>query len=72
MDRRILTTEELENSLSKLDGWELVDGHLKKEYKFGSFAKAIAWMVAVSIYADGLDHHPDWCNIYNLWLNQST
>lgn len=65
MERKILTDDELHESLSKLDGWELADGQLQKEFKFGSFAEAIAWIVAVAIYAEKLDHHPNWCNVYS-------
>jgi 4a-hydroxytetrahydrobiopterin dehydratase len=65
MSRRIVTEEEVNEALEFLPGWEVRDGRLHKSYKFGSFAQAIGWMVSVSIYADKLDHHPDWSNSYN-------
>ncbi len=65
MERRKLTSEEIQVTLEELPGWEVLDGKLHKLYKFDSFAKAIGWMVSVSIYADKLDHHPDWSNVYN-------
>lgn len=65
MERRMLTKEELDSALSRLEGWELAEDRIIKRYKFGSFAEAIGWMVAVAIYADKLDHHPDWSNVYN-------
>ena len=48
-----------------LAGWQVVDGKLHKEYKFASFAEAMGWMMSVAIYADKLDHHPEWANVYN-------
>lgn len=65
MERRVATDEELTTALQELPGWKIVDGKLHKRLKFGSFAQAIGWMVAVAIYADRLDHHPDWSNSYN-------
>ena len=65
MARRRLTEDELAVALDTLDGWELRDGKLHRLYKFGSFAEAIAWIVAVAIYADKIDHHPEWSNVYN-------
>ncbi len=65
MARRKLTEDEIENALQALPGWEVKDGKLHKTFKFTSFAQAIGWMVAVAIYADKTDHHPEWSNIYN-------
>lgn len=60
-----MTREEIDASLLELTGWEEVDGKLHKEFKFGSFAEAIGWMVSVAIYADKIDHHPNWSNVYS-------
>ena len=65
MERRKISREELDASLIELTGWEEVDGKLHKEFKFGSFAEAIGWMVSVAIYADKIDHHPNWSNVYS-------
>ena len=65
MDRRKLTVKELEKNLEGLSGWELIDGKLHKTYKFGTFAEAIGWMTTVAIYAEKIDHHPEWSNVYN-------
>ncbi len=65
MTRRTLAQQEISDALSALPEWEVKDGKLHKTFKFNSFAAAIGWMVAVGIYADKLDHHPEWCNVYN-------
>jgi 4a-hydroxytetrahydrobiopterin dehydratase len=65
MTRRRVTEEEVTAALAGLSGWEMESGKLHKTYKFGSFAEAMGWMVSVAIYADKLDHHPDWSNSYN-------
>ena len=63
--RRPLTAAELETALTTLDGWEMVAGKLHKQFKFGSFAEALGWMVSVGVFADKMDHHPEWSNVYN-------
>lgn len=63
--RRKLSEVELTAVLKSLPGWSVKEGKLHKQFKFDTFAQAIGWMVAVSIYADKLDHHPEWCNIYS-------
>lgn len=65
MERRKLSDSEIGAALQELSGWKLKNGRLAKTFKFGTFAQAIGWMVAVSIYADKIDHHPDWSNVYN-------
>jgi 4a-hydroxytetrahydrobiopterin dehydratase len=65
MERRKVDAGEVEEALKALPGWAVDEGKLKKEFKFGSFAEAIGWMVAVAIYADQIDHHPEWFNVYN-------
>lgn len=65
MARRKLTAAEIEDGLQELVGWELKGDRLRKTYQFGSFAEAIGWMTSVAIYADKIDHHPEWSNVYN-------
>lgn len=65
MSRRKVSEEEVQEALNELPGWEVKDGKLHKQYKFKDFAAALGWMVQVGIYADKLNHHPDWCNGYN-------
>ncbi len=65
MTHKKLDDDEIRQALVQLPGWSVVDGKLHKEFKFGSFAEAIGWMVSVAIYADKIDHHPEWLNVYN-------
>ncbi|NCF65573.1 MAG: 4a-hydroxytetrahydrobiopterin dehydratase [Chloroflexi bacterium] len=65
MERRALNTAEVQTALADLPGWEVVDGKLSKLFRFQSFAAAMGWMVSVAIYADKIDHHPEWSNVYS-------
>ena len=50
--------------LPKLDGWERRGDALYREYTCADFRAAMGFMVAVADVAEGLDHHPDWRNVY--------
>jgi 4a-hydroxytetrahydrobiopterin dehydratase len=65
MARRKLTAAEIEEDLQNLAGWEIEGDKLHKTYQFGSFAEAMGWMTSVAIYAEKIDHHPEWSNVYN-------
>jgi 4a-hydroxytetrahydrobiopterin dehydratase len=60
-----LPSAEITAALAGLPGWSLTGDALAKEFKFGSFREAMAFMVRVSYEAEAADHHPDWTNIYN-------
>ena len=47
------------------EGWQVVDGKLHREFAFGDFAEAFAFMARVAAEAERLDHHPDWSNSWN-------
>lgn len=34
-------------------------------FKFDDFAQAFGFMTSVAILAEKMDHHPEWCNVYN-------
>lgn len=65
MTRRQLNEAEINAALADLPGWSVENGKLHKTFKFKSFAAAMGWMVSVAIYADKMDHHPEWSNVYN-------
>lgn len=46
-------------------GWAVVEGKLHRELEFGDFREAFAFMTAVALEAERLDHHPDWSNSWN-------
>ena len=47
-------------------GWALVDGRdaIKKTFQFKNFVQAFGWMAQVAIWAEKLNHHPEWFNVY--------
>lgn len=47
------------------EGWELVDGKLRRELTFADFSEAFAFMTRVALVAEKANHHPDWFNSWN-------
>lgn len=45
--------------------WDVVDGKLHREFTFGNFSEAWAFMNRVALLAEKRDHHPDWSNSWN-------
>ena len=62
---RVLTEQEVASKLAKLEGWELRDGRLRKQYTFRTFLRAIAFVNSVAYLAEGHGHHPDVTINYN-------
>ena len=60
-----LTLAEVQQNLGTLPGWSHEGDALVKTFTFGSFREAFSFMTRVALEAEGLDHHPDWRNVYN-------
>lgn len=47
-------------------GWTLVDGRdaISKTFVFANFIEAFGWMTKVAFWAEKLNHHPEWDNVY--------
>lgn len=65
MARQALSEDEIAAALAELPDWKVQEGKLHRQYKFGSFAQAMGWMMSAAIEADKMDHHPEWSNVYN-------
>jgi len=60
-----LSADDIQTSLSGLDGWELVDDKLHRELTFSNFSEAWGFMNRVALIAEKTDHHPEWSNVYS-------
>ena len=47
-------------------GWEAVEGRdaIRKTYEFNNFVAAFGWMTRAALWAEKLNHHPEWLNVY--------
>lgn len=60
-----LTSDEIQERLDQLQGWQVEEGALKKDFGFKGFTTAIEFMNRLVPLAEKIDHHPDWSNSYN-------
>ena len=60
-----LSDDQVKEKLKELQGWELVNGKLHKEFQFKDFNQAFGFMTRAAMHAEKMDHHPEWTNIYN-------
>jgi len=47
-------------------GWKYLADRdaIFKNFEFNDFIEAFAWMTKVAIYAEKINHHPEWSNVY--------
>jgi 4a-hydroxytetrahydrobiopterin dehydratase len=50
---------------SNLKNWSFDGTYISRNFKFGNFVNAFAFMTSVALQAEKADHHPDWSNVYN-------
>ena len=60
-----LSDDQIKEKLTELQGWQLVNGKLHKEFQFKDFNQAFGFMTRAAIHAEKMDHHPEWFNVYN-------
>ena len=60
-----LSQEEIEEELQKLQGWDISDEKLHKEFSFDSFNQAFGFMTRAAMEIEKMNHHPEWFNVYN-------
>ncbi len=63
-----LSTVDRETKLKKFleNGWLLDESRdtISKEFQFKNFIEAFSWMTKVAFWAEKINHHPEWFNVY--------
>ena len=63
-----LSTVERETELKKflMNGWLLDESRdaISKEFQFKNFIEAFSWMTKIAFWAEKINHHPEWFNVY--------
>lgn len=57
--RKALTAPEIEDVLRAHPEWKLSDGKLVREWTFGNFVEAMAFVNRIAAIAEDAGHHPD-------------
>ena len=61
----MLSKSEISDALSELPNWTLEHGKLHRDYTFVDFVAAFGFMTGAALVAQGMDHHPEWFNVFN-------
>jgi 4a-hydroxytetrahydrobiopterin dehydratase len=61
---RKLSQQQIEEELTRLQGWVIANGKLSKEFEFENFVTAFGFMTEVALEAEKMEHHPEWYNVY--------
>ncbi len=61
------TVEEREHEMQSLNDWQNVIDRdaITKTFNFKDFNEAFSWMTKVALFAEKIDHHPEWFNVWN-------
>lgn len=54
-----ISADDARARLLKLPGWELEDAAIRRQFTFGDFTEAVAFVVRLAFAAEAADHHPD-------------
>lgn len=46
-------------------GWDERDGALHRRFRFHDFSEAFAFLTRVALYAEKVDHHPEFTSVWN-------
>ena len=60
-----LSEGQIRGVVSSLQGWELREGKLHREFKFENFIDAFGFMTRLAFVAERIGHHPEWEHVYN-------
>jgi 4a-hydroxytetrahydrobiopterin dehydratase len=54
-------------ALKGLPEWHEAHGReaITRTFRFRDFSSAFAFMTRVALLAEKMDHHPEWCNVYD-------
>ena len=65
MKKEKLTDAEVESNVKNLEGWNLIQGQLQRNFVFDTFGMALEFVNKVGRIAEEQNHHPDMFIQYN-------
>lgn len=63
MDR--LNGEQISEALQSLPGWKGDAESIQKDYQFGDFSEAFAFLTRIAMLSEKMNHHAEWSGVYN-------
>lgn len=61
-----LAEKEINAGMKTINGaWKREGGFIQREFRFKDFIEAFSFMTTVAFWAEKLNHHPNWENVYS-------
>lgn len=62
----LLSEQDRKAALADLDKWQAEEGGLaiSRSFEFANFVEAFGFMSRAALWAEKLNHHPEWSNVY--------
>lgn len=61
-----LTKKEIVAKLNEIGkDWIIEENYLCKKVEFENFIQAFSFMTTIAFFAEKINHHPNWYNVYN-------
>jgi 4a-hydroxytetrahydrobiopterin dehydratase len=61
----LLSESDVNARLAAHPAWTYANGRLHREFRFAGFPEAFGFMTRAALFAEKIDHHPDWSNVWN-------
>ncbi len=62
---QIFSKDEINQKLSTIENWKIVDGALERSYNLADFKEALQFINNIGQIAEAANHHPELYNVYN-------
>ncbi len=62
---KLLPGKDVKTRLKTHPAWAFRGGRLHREFLFKGFSEAFGFMARAALFAEKIDHHPDWTNVWN-------
>ena len=59
-----LSQAEVTTRMIEIPNWRLHEGKLHREFQFRNFIEAFQFMTDCALFAEQMNHHPEWFNVY--------
>ena len=60
-----LSDQEITTRLKSVAGWTMQNEKLHRTFECKDFVAAFGCMTRVALVAEAMNHHPEWCNVWN-------
>ncbi len=58
-----LTTEEINERLDQLEGWDYTEKAIQTTFEFADFKETFSIMTRIAFECEAQNHHPEWTNV---------